>query len=89
LNTPFALGFLKPFIGAVFGVIVFAVLSTKVVDILPAGFNIHEEVPEGTALQRRDPLGNIDSQEIYKIFVAAFIAGFSERLANDTLRAFK
>ncbi|MGB3615160.1 MAG: hypothetical protein WBA10_15310, partial [Elainellaceae cyanobacterium] len=90
LNNPFALGFLKPFIGAVFGVIVFAVLSTKVIDILPAGFNIHEDLPTGsTTLQRRDPLGSIDSQEIYKIFVAAFIAGFSERLANDTLRSFK
>lgn len=89
LNNPFALGFLKPFIGAVFGVIVFAVLSTKVVDILPAGFNIHEDAPTDVALQRRDPLGDIDSQELYKIFVAAFIAGFSERLANDTLRSFK
>ncbi len=90
LNNPFALGFLKPFIGAVFGVIVFAVLSTKVVDILPAGFNIHEDEPVGAVGQpQRDPLGDIDSQEIYKIFVAAFIAGFSERLANDTLRSFK
>ena len=87
LQHPYALGCLKPFIGAVFGVIVFAILTTKVIDVLPAGFDIHEDLPTGsTNLQRRDPLGSIDSQEIYKIFVAAFIAGFSERLANDTLK---
>ena len=86
LNYPYALGFLKPFIGAVFGVIVFAILSTKVVDVLPAGFNIHEEIATESTTSNPDPLGSIDSQELYTIFVAAFIAGFSERLANDTLK---
>ncbi|RZM77410.1 hypothetical protein [Leptolyngbya iicbica] len=87
LKNPYALGCLKPLIGAVFGVVVFALLSTKVVDVLPAGFDLYEETSSSsTSLQRRDPLGVIDSQEVYKIFVAAFIAGFSERLASDTLK---
>ncbi|NEQ44784.1 MAG: hypothetical protein F6K00_14965 [Leptolyngbya sp. SIOISBB] len=87
LNHPYALGCLKPFIGAVFGVVMFTILSTKVVDVLPAGFDIHAAAPNGaTTRQYRDPLGGIDSQEVYKIFVAAFIAGVSERLANDTLK---
>lgn len=83
----YALGCLKPFMGAVFGVVVFAILSTKVVDVLPVGFDIYEAALTGaTTLQHRDPLGGIDSQAVYKIFVAALIAGFSERLANDTLK---
>jgi hypothetical protein len=87
LKNPYALGCLKPLIGAVFGVVVFALLSTKVVDVLPAGFDLHEATSNSTTtVQRRDPLGGIDSQEVYKIFVAAFIAGFSERLASDTLK---
>ncbi len=100
IKNPFLLGALKPLIGSIFGVAVFAILSTKVIDILPAKFYL-ESQPEGQlagsaggdalsskqSSESQDPLGDLDSQELYKIFLVAFIAGFSERLANDTLKS--
>lgn len=89
IKNPFLLGALKPLIGAVFGISVFAILSTRVIDILPSSFYLYEKTSEGEVPVelRGDPLGDLDSQELYKIFLVAFLAGFSERLANDTLRS--
>ncbi len=95
------LGAFKPLIGAIFGVAVFAILSTRVIDILPSSFYLYEKQAGGPMIDvnspsaaqptlidaDRDPLGDLDSQEFYKIFLVAFIAGFSERLANDTLKS--
>ena len=101
IKNPFLLGALKPLIGAIFGIAVFAILSTRVVEILPASFYLYDNQRGGsttnaaeetgteqlTGSRDRDPLGALDSQELYKIFLIAFIAGFSERLANDTLKS--
>lgn len=97
IKNPFLLGALKPLIGAVFGISVFAILSTRVIDILPSSFYLYDsqistargETGPVTSLGelRSDPLGDLDSQELYKIFLVAFLAGFSERLANDTLKS--
>ena len=97
IKNPFLLGALKPLIGAIFGIAVFAILSTRVIDILPSSFYLYErqlgearaDTGAGTlpAELRGDPLGELDSQELYKIFLVAFLAGFSERLANDTLKS--
>jgi len=96
IKNPFLLGALKPLLGAVFGVAVFAILSTGVIDIFPASFSLSEgrretitggESGEGPRSSIRDPLGELDPQELYTIFLVAFIAGFSERLASDTLKS--
>ncbi|PSN20425.1 hypothetical protein C7271_02255 [filamentous cyanobacterium CCP5] len=90
IKDPFAFGALKPVIGGVFGMLAFAVVSTKVIDILPRGFEIYpESTNDDTAsfTVNSDPLGPLDSQEFYKIFIIAFLAGFSERLVGDTLRS--
>ena len=101
IKNPFLLGALKPVIGAVFGIAIFAILSTRVIDILPSNFYLYERPPgslmngdntpvasqTGLTATSGDPLGNLDSQEFYKIFLIAFIAGFSERLASDTLKS--
>ena len=96
LKNPFMVGALKPIIGAVFGVIVFMILTTNVIDFMPANFRLHNLPPSalpqideitGSMVKVQDPLGDIDSQELYKIFLVAFLAGFSERLASDTLQS--
>lgn len=91
IKDPFAFGALKPVVGGMFGVLAFAVVSTKVIDILPQGFEIYTENPTangGSAdSTNTDPLGPLDSQQFYKIFIIAFLAGFSERLVGDTLRS--
>ncbi|NQV09664.1 MAG: hypothetical protein HQ527_00615 [Cyanobacteria bacterium] len=96
IKNPFMVGALKPFIGAVFGIVIFMVLSTNVIDLMPANFRLHDtpaagnspaSAVSGTVITASDPLGELDSQELYKIFLVAFLAGFSERLANDTLRS--
>ena len=96
IKNPFLLGALKPLLGAVFGIAVFAILSTGVVDIFPASFSLSDrriegraasESAEGAIARGGDPLGDLDPQEMYTIFLVAFIAGFSERLASDTLQS--
>lgn len=96
VRNPFVVGALKPVIGAVFGVVIFMVLTTNVIDFMPANFRLHDQTVRsldvsgagGSTLSAgQDPLGDLDSQELYKIFLVAFIAGFSERLAGDTLRS--
>ena len=91
IKNPFLLGALKPLIGSIFGIAVFAILSTRVVDILPSSFYLYDRPPvdvSGAQLELPlDPLGDLDSQELYKIFLVAFLAGFSERLASDSLKS--
>ena len=96
VKNPFVVGALKPVIGAVFGVVIFMVLTTNVIDFMPANFRLHDQTAGslsasgadvGNLSAGQDPLGDLDSQELYKIFLVAFIAGFSERLAGDTLRS--
>ncbi|MEO1003020.1 MAG: hypothetical protein AAFX65_07910 [Cyanobacteria bacterium J06638_7] len=96
VKSPFLVGALKPVIGAVFGIVTFMILSTNVIDFMPANFRLHGRPaavpgasgdPATELLASRDPLGELDSQELYKIFLVAFLAGFSERLASDTLRS--
>lgn len=96
VKNPFVVGALKPVIGAVFGIVIFMVLTTNVIDFMPANFRLHDQTARslsapgagvGTLASGQDPLGDLDSQELYKIFLVAFIAGFSERLAGDTLRS--
>ena len=96
IKNPFLLGALKPLLGAVFGIAVFAILSTGVVDIFPASFSLSDrriegrtasESADGAIARGGDPLGDLDPQEMYTIFLVAFIAGFSERLASDTLQS--
>ena len=96
VKNPFVVGALKPVIGAVFGIVIFMVLTTNVIDFMPANFRLHDQTARslsasgadvGNLSSGQDPLGDLDSQELYKIFLVAFIAGFSERLAGDTLRS--
>jgi hypothetical protein len=96
VKNPFMVGALKPVIGAVFGIVTFMILSTNVIDFMPANFRLHSRPasmpgnpadPATDVITVRDPLGELDSQELYKIFLVAFLAGFSERLASDTLRS--
>lgn len=90
-KTPFLTGALKPLIGSIFGIAVFAILSTRVIDILPSSFYLYDKSlveTSGTQVDPPpDPLGDLDSQELYKIFLVAFLAGFSERLASDSLKS--
>ncbi|MGB5811729.1 MAG: hypothetical protein WBG86_14425, partial [Polyangiales bacterium] len=96
VRNPFVVGALKPVIGAVFGIVIFMVLTTNVIDFMPANFRLHDHTVQSMDASASgpaslaagvDPLGDLDSQELYKIFLVAFIAGFSERLAGDTLRS--
>lgn len=63
---PFLVGAFKPIIGAAFGLLFFALISSEIVIVQP--------LAEQT-----------DNNRGFFIFAVAFIVGFSERLARDTI----
>lgn len=80
--TPFLLGALKPFIGASFAIFFYALLSSELVIILPVESNANQP---RTSVNQPSTSNEINSKKTFFIFAVAFIVGFSERLAKDTI----
>lgn len=64
--VPFLIGAFKPIIGAAFGLLFFALISSEIIIIKPIA-------------------NQTDNSKGFFVFAVAFVVGFSERLARDTL----
>jgi hypothetical protein len=80
--TPFFIGFFKPVIGASFGILFLAFVNSGVVStpLFPVGSG-----PATPSLDTRSETRNDNQQSVFFLFAVAFVVGFSERLAKDTI----
>ncbi len=78
--TPFFIGFFKPAIGASFGLLFLAFVNSGVVStpLLATG-----KTANGTAAAT--PGNDTNNSAAFFLFATAFVVGFSERLAKDTI----
>lgn len=79
--TPFFIGFFKPVIGASFGILFLAFIKSGVVST-PL---ILENKPTGPEATQTLPASAPEHQAAFLLFAIAFVVGFSERLAKDTI----
>ncbi len=70
--TPIVVGFAKPLIGTAFGIFIFALLSSQIINF-----------PSVKISTSNQPSENNTNAIYYFYFSIAFIVGFSERLDND------
>lgn len=70
--TPILVGFTKPLIGTAFGIFVFALLSSRIINFPSVQTNTSNQASQ-----------NDTTAMYYFYFSIAFIVGFSERLGND------
>lgn len=79
--TPFFIGFFKPVIGASFGILFLAFIKSGVVST-PL---ILENKPTAPETTQNLPASAPEHQAAFLLFAIAFVVGFSERLAKDTI----
>lgn len=93
--TPFFLGFFKPLIGASFGLLFLALINTGLFSI--PGITLDEPSQRlasssGTgsnSTQLEESYSNAQERRAFLLFAVAFVVGFSERLARDTISRFE
>ncbi|MBW4470789.1 MAG: hypothetical protein KME45_10360 [Stenomitos rutilans HA7619-LM2] len=79
--TPIFIGFFKPVVGASFGILFLAFINSGVVStpLIPATTNASSS---DAAIKAAD---NPETKAAFFLFSVAFVVGFSERLAKDTI----